>query len=81
MIVSSTSWTDDEDFNIMLDAIIGLDRYLISRSTLNEEANVDISYERDLVIITGIIFEFNFIKYSLYVCLTYTNTVPKEKGN
>ena len=58
MIVSATSWTADEDFSILLDALEGLSRLLTSRSieskaisrNLNENA---LAPDRLLVVVTG----------------------------
>lgn len=49
LIVSSTSWTPDEDFNILLDAVVELDAYLVSH-VCTKDATID---NRVVVIVTG----------------------------
>ena len=52
LIVSSTSWTEDEDFGILLDAIVALDSRVASeeRTTTNGDG---LRFPRVVVVVTG----------------------------
>ena len=53
LLISSTSWTPDEDFGLLLDALVALDRAWVQEKTLSGSKTNGGSFPHLVVVVTG----------------------------